>query len=160
MFDLDKKNATLQHINIRDEKHGEENVLAVDLKFQADFDGDILAEFGPSLRHSMYEKDDNPDLADQGSDVPTKLRFPMMVQPLKFGNEIIGASVNVAYGIGNFALDTCDINNFKVECHNGGTVSVTWRIQAKPTAEQLGKLSTLLGSQCEISITPPESEQQ
>lgn len=159
MFDLDKKQCTLQHINIRDEKHGEENVLAVDLKFQANFDGGILAEFGPALRHSMYEKDEAGDLADQGSDVPTKLRFPLMAQPLKFGNEIIGAEVDVAYGIGSVKLDTCDVNGFKVECHNGGTVGVTWRIQAKPSAEQLGKLSMLLGGTCEISITPPESVQ-
>jgi hypothetical protein len=159
MFDLDKKTATLQHINIRDEKHGEENVLAVDLKFSADFDGDILAEFGSALRHSMYEKDTAGDLADQGSDTPTKLRFPQMAQPLKFCHEIIGASVDVAYGIGSVTLDTVDVNGFKVECHNGGTVGVTWRIQAKPSAEQLGKLSMLLGGPVEISITPPETLQ-
>lgn len=158
MFDIHKKNCTLQHINLRDEKHGEDNVLAVDIKLQANFDGDILAEFAPDLRHSMYKKADDPDLADQGSDVPTQLRFPKLAQPLKFGDEIIGAEVAVSYGIGEITLATSDINNFKVECKDGGTVSVTFRVQAKPTGEQLAKLSMMLGATTEVTITPPEAK--
>lgn len=162
MFDIEKKACTLQHINIRDEKHGEENVLAVDIKFAGDFDGDILAEFGPELRASFYKKAEGGDLADQASTVPTALRFPKMIQPLKFSDEIIGAAVTVAYGIGDIVLETCDINNFRVECKDGGTVRVTYRVQAKPTGEQLAKLSQMLGSNVDVSIDPPEAanEQQ
>lgn len=159
MFDIHKKNCTLQHINLRDEKHGEENILAVDLKFQGDFDGDILAEFALELRHSLYKQADDPDLVDKASDVPTQLRFPNLVQPLRFTNEIIGAEVTCAYGIGDIVLATCDINNFKVEAKDGGTVSVTFRVQAKPTGEQLAKLSMVLGGSVEVSIDPPEAEQ-
>ncbi len=157
MFDIDKKTCTLDHINIRDEKHGEENVLAIDLKLRGDFDGDILAEFGPALRSSMFKKSEGGDLADHGSDAPTALRFPNMVQPLRFDDEIIGAGVKLSYGIGDITLDTCDINNFRVECHEGGTVRVMFRVQAKPTGEQLAKISAMLGTPVEVSIDPPEA---
>lgn len=160
MFDIEKKPCTLQHINIRDEKHGEENVLAIDMKLTGDFDGDILAEFGPELRHALYKKADGGDLVDTASEVPTALRFPQLCQPLKFADEIIGASVTVAYGIGDIALETCDINNFKIECHDGGTVRVTYRVQARPTGEQLAKLSQVLGTAVEVSIDPPEAGSQ
>lgn len=159
MFDINKKTCNLQHINIRDERHGEENVLAVDLKFSGDFDGDILAEFGAELRHSMYKKADDPDLADQASDMPTELRFKTLCQPLKFDNEIIGADVEVSYGLGTIKLETCDVNGFKVECHDGGTVGVTFRVQARPTGDQLAKLSVVLGGPVEVSIEPPEAAQ-
>ena len=157
MFDLDKKDCTLVHINLRDEKHGEENVLAVDLKFKGDFDGDILAEFAPDLRHSLYKMAEGGDLADQASTVPTALRFPKMIQPLKFDMDIIGAAVTLAYGLGDLDLDTCDVNNFKLECHDGGTVSVTYRVQAKPTGDQLAKISMMLGSAVSVSIDSPQA---
>lgn len=157
MFDLDKKTCTLDHINIREEKHGEDNVLAIDLKLTGKFDGDILAEFGPELRHSMFKKAESGDLVDQVSDAPTALRFPRMVQPLRFDDEIIGASVMLAYGIGNIKLETCDINNFKVECNEGGTVQVTFRVQAKPSGDQLAKISMMLGTPVEVSIANPEA---
>jgi len=160
MFDIFKKDCTLQHINIRDEKHGEENVIAVDIKFAADFDGDILAEFGPGLRALFYVRNDGGDLADQGNNQPTALRFPKMVQPIKFDDEIIGAKVTVAYGLGDIELDACNVNAFKIECKEGGTVRVSYRVQAKPTGEQIAKLSQVLGSNVEVSITPPVSTMQ
>ena len=157
MFDIDKKTCILDHINIRDEKHGDENVLAIDLKLHGNFDGDILAEFWPELRHSMFKKAEDGDLADQGSDAPTALRFPNLAIPLKFHDEIIGAGVKMAYGIGEIDLEVCDINKFAVTCHEGGTVSVAFRIQAKPTGDQLSKLSQMLGTQVDVSINPPEA---
>lgn len=157
MFDLNKKGCTLAHINLRDEKHGDDNVLAVDLKFQGDFTGDILAEFGADLRDCLFKMAEGGDLADQASDTPTQLRFPQMIQPLKFDAEITGAKVTIEYGLGDLVLPICNVNNFKVECHDGGTVRVTFRVQAKPTGEQLAKISSLLASSATISIESPRA---
>lgn len=156
MFDLNKKGVTLLHVNGRHEKHGEDDVLAVDLKFRGDFDGGILAEFAPELRHSLFKKESGGDLADQGTDTPTKLRFPHLVQPLKFGNEVVGARVELEYGLQTIAFETANINEFKVECHEGGTVTCTFRVQARPTEEQLARVFALLDTAVPITITPPE----
>lgn len=160
MFDLQKKSCFLAHCNGRHEKHGEEDVLACDLKFKGDFDGDILAEFSPTLRSAMYAKKDGGDLADQGSDTPTAVRFPNLVQPLKFTNEIVGATVQLEYGLQTITFDTANVNEFKVECNEGGTVTVTFRVQARPTEEQLARLFALLDTSVPITITPPEEKLQ
>lgn len=94
-------------------------------------------------------------VADQASTVPTAMRFPKMIQPLKFADEIIGAAVTVVYGIGDIVLETCNVNNFRVECKEGGTVRVTYRVQGNPSGEQLAKLSQMLGLIVDVSIAPP-----
>ena len=160
MFDLSKKSCTLNHVNGRHEKHGEEDVLACDLKFKADFDGDILAEFSPTLRSAMFAKKDGGDLADQGSDTPTALRFPNLVQPLKFTDEIVGATVDLDYGLKTITFDTANVNEFKVKCNEGGTVSVTFRVQVRPSEAQLAKLFALLDTSVPVTITPPEVKLQ
>lgn len=160
MFDLDKKSCTLNHVNGRHEKHGEEDVLACDLKFKGDFDGDILAEFSPTLRSAMYMKKEGGDLADQGSDMPTAVRFPNLVQPLKFTNELVGATVALDYGLQTITFDTANVNEFNVECNEGGTVTVTFRVQVRPSEEQLAKLFALLDTSVPVTITPPEVKLQ
>lgn len=156
MFDLTEKNCQLLNVNGRHESHGDENVLAVDLKFRGDFDGDILAEFAPSLRTAIYAKTEGGDLADQGTDTPTKIRFPNLIQPLKFDNEIVGARVDLQYGLQTIRFETANINKFEIECHDGGTVTVSYRVQARPTEEQLARCFALLDTQVPITITPPE----
>lgn len=158
MFDLSKKACFLAHCNGRHEKHGEDDVLACDLKFKGDFDGGILAEFHPTLRSLMYAKHEGGDLADQGSDTPTQLRFTNLVQPLKFTNEIVGATVTLEYGLKPIVFDTANVNEFKVECNEGGTVTVTFRVQVRPTEEQLAKLFALLDTSVPVTITPPEEK--
>lgn len=158
MFDLHEKSCTLRHVNGRHEKHGEDDVLACDLKFKGDFDGGILAEFHPTLRSMMFMKSAGGDLADQGSDTPTALRFPNLVQPIKFTDEIVGATVTLDYGIKPLVFDTANVNEFKVECNEGGTVTVTFRVQVRPTEEQLAKLFALLDTSVPVTITPPEEK--
>jgi len=158
MFDLSKKACFLAHCNGRHEKHGEDDVLACDLKFKGDFDGGILAEFHPTLRSLMYAKHEGGDLADQGSDTPTQLRFSNLVQPLKFTDEIVGATVTLEYGLKPLVFDTANVNEFKVECNEGGTVTVTFRVQVRPTEEQLAKLFALLDTSVPVTITPPEEK--
>jgi len=159
MFDLNEKNCTLLNVNGRHEMHGPDKVLAVDLKFRGDFDGDILAEFAPALRHAMYAKTEGGDLADQGTDTPTKLRFPNLIAPLKFEDEIVGGRVELQYGLQTIAFETANINKFEVECHDGGTVTVAFRVQARPTEEQLARCFALLDTQVPVTITPPEVKQ-
>lgn len=156
MFDPNEKNCTLLNVNGRHEMHGPDKVLAVDLKFRGDFDGDILAEFAPALRSAVFAKNEGGDLADQGTDTPTKLRFPNLIQPLKFENEVVGARVKLPYGLQTIEFETADVNKFEIECHDGGTVTVSFRVQARPTEEQMARCFALLDTQVPITTTPPE----
>ncbi len=159
MFDLSKKSLTLSNVNGRHEKHGEEDVLAADLKFSGDFSGDILAEFHPTLRSAMFAKNEGGDLADQGSDVPTALRFKNLCWPLKFTNELIGAAVTLEYGLTEIVFDPAKVNDFKVECCDGGTVKVSFRVQVSGIGEEsLARCFMLLDTSVPVTIVPPEEK--
>lgn len=160
MFALNNKTVTITNVNGRHEKHGDENVLACDLEIKGDFSGDILAEFAPALRSCMYEKNPDADLADQGQDVPTALRFPKLGMPLKWDAEIVGATVTLDYGIGHIALSPANVNKFRMELNEGGTCTVMFRIQANTTEEQLAKLFGVLDTKVPVTIEPPQADVQ
>lgn len=159
MFDLHKKSLTLSHVNGRHEKHGDDNVLAADLKFIGKFSGDVLAEFAPTLRSAMFTKAEGGDLADQGSDVPTALRFKNLCQPLKFSNELVGAAVTLEYGLQEIIFDPAKVNSFALECFDGGTVKVTFRVQVSGISqESLARCFMLLDTLVPVTIVPPEEK--
>lgn len=160
MFDLDKKTCRLTNVNARHEKHGEENVLAADMEFKAEFSNDVLAEFAPALRASLFEKDSSGDLADQAEDRPTKLRFPSLLQPIKWDAEIIGANLSIDHGMTPLSFDLADISKFRLECHEGGMVAVMFRAQVHPSEAELAKLFMCLDTNVELSIETPEMRVQ
>lgn len=160
MFEITSKACRLTHINGRHEKHGDEDVLAADLEFKADFSNDVLAEFAPALRSCLYERDEGGDLDAQGQDRPTKRRFPALAQPLRWDAEIVGATVTMDYGFTPLTFELVNVNKFRLELHDGGTVTVQFRLQLRPSEEQLTKLFMRLDSEVALTIEPPEAREQ
>lgn len=156
MFDLAKKTCRLTNVNARHEKHDDENVLAADMEFKAEFSNDVLAEFASALRASFYEKDTLADLADQAADRPTKLRFTSLLQPIKWDAEIIGAALTIDHGLSPLAFDLADISKFRIECHEGGMVAIMFRAQVHPSEAELAKLFMCLDTNVDLTIEPPE----
>ena len=58
MFSLDRKTVKLVNVNPRAEKHGDENALACDLKFEIRASNDVLSEFHHSLKSALYKEPD------------------------------------------------------------------------------------------------------
>jgi len=58
MFSLKNQAAKLTNVNPRAELHGQDKKLAVDLKFEIKVSNDVLSEFDPSLKGSLYKKAD------------------------------------------------------------------------------------------------------
>ena len=58
MFELSKHKCKIAHLNIREETHGEDKVLAEDIKIQADVPNDFLSYLAPTLKWSLYDKPD------------------------------------------------------------------------------------------------------
>jgi len=77
MFSLDHQAATLDHVNIRKEQHGDDEVLAVDLKFSVPLSCTELAMFHPSLRHCLYDSQASKT-GESAAIEATNLRFPDM----------------------------------------------------------------------------------
>lgn len=159
---------TIEHINVRDENHGDEKVTAIDVKLSMECSNHILALFHPLMRLWLYFKSSSPasrteqpalDL-EEPNDLPD-LRFPHL-DPLKWHEDLEGRTLVLDYGIGgssNVKFADCKANEFKIECKQGGTVKLTWRVQcSQPGERAIGKLAGILKHQVPATmIGSPES---
>lgn len=172
MFELSHLTpAKLTSVNNRAEIHGREAVPAVDLKFTFDASNAILSEFDDFLLPSLYynaEPSDGDQEQLEGveviSDMPN-LRFPKLGLPLKWDMELSGYELTIDHGLGgksNVVLADCKVNAFALEPHEGGTVTVSLRVQSQIglTEKILGKLATLVQHDVQLMLTAPETSDQ
>ena len=169
MFELDQKTKSkLASINLRSERHGDDLVPAVDLKFTIDASNDILTSFDGHLKSSLYFKSaasstsqGELDGVDPVSDQPN-LRFPKL-GPLRWEDERTGYTLTIDHGMGgksDLVLESCSVNNFSITPKEGGTVELSFRVQAIHVKEkEMGRLATLVQHDLEISLTAPDIEE-
>jgi len=164
VFEIEEGEVRLVSKNERIEKHGDEGVLACDLGFVWETDNGVLACFSPTLKAALYEKSGQGELVDDPGHV-THLRFPQLGMVTWGGGEIVGARVVFHQATGKkseVALEGVKVNKFKLECKEGGTVAVHFRVQISPLEEHLsGKLSKFLAQElCTVSVTPPAASEE
>lgn len=164
MFAL-KQMVKVRNVNCRSELHGDEHKLATDIHIEVKVSNDMLAEFHPSLKSFLFEKDDNPkqnELALGDADRMTKLRFPML-SPLKWGWEGEGYELFVEHGVnrdsGVLMID-CKVDHFTLEPQEGGSVSIKFRVIAHPREDDIGKLVSTIQQEVGIELDPPSAEKQ
>ncbi len=160
MLSLERQKAKMTHVNPRCELHGDEHVRAADLKFTFDTSNDVLSAFDPALKSSLYRKadGDGEQLDIEPSWLP-KLRFPRMGL-VEWKSEIVGGTVQIFYGLDSSVdLEIRIADGFKFTLKDGGTVTVAFRIQCKPTEEQFGRLCYLVQESVELSMWPPKADQ-
>lgn len=159
MFELTNQTVKLASVNPRAEIHGEERVPACDLKFEAACSSDVLIYLHAQLRQMLFKKNESPDLVDQVQDAEalTELRFPKM-GPIKWAWEGTGYTVTVDYGLGgvsNIVLGGCEVDNFKIEPMEGGTVVIGFRVICHPETADVGRLCEMIQQEIQISLEPP-----
>lgn len=160
MFKLNHQIAKLENANPRAEVHGEDHKLAVDLKISVTLANDCLSEFDPALKGALYWKGDGSqgELLDDPGHLPA-LRFPEM-GPLKWSKDLAGYNLTAHIGVSgssNIFLGDCAIDKFVFEPLEGGSVSVSFRIQSYPDPVTLGRLCELIQQDIELTLTPPEA---
>lgn len=155
----------LAHLNCREEKHGQESVAAIDIKFVREAGNSQLALLHPDLRAALYDRDDDEKPGLDGIEpIATKLRFPRMPQ-FAWDLEMTGCTVEVDFGLGgldsNIVLSDCKVNQFKVECRPGGTTAITFRVQTSNFPEgAVDKLLSQLGHETAITLEAPSAPEQ
>ena len=160
MFQLTAQKAKLSDVNPRAEKHGEDNMLACDLKFEVTAANDILSQFDPDLRAAFYYLNGHktqPDLIETPGHLPD-LRFPFIDKPLAWGKEFAGYRLEIAHGIDQSSaifLDPVHVDGFRFEMQEGGTVVLTMRVQCHPDAPTIGMLCDKIQGDVELTLTPP-----
>jgi len=167
MLELDHQTGQFLNFNLRPEKHGEENVPGADLKIQITVSNDILAEFHPALKASLYRAPhpgemDMVDQAEQDDGPPplTRLTFGGKLHAFKWDDEMVGATFTVHYGTGgksDIVLEDATVDSFQIEPMDGGSVTISFRVKCNPDEKAVGKLSRLMGYEIEFSIEPPSA---
>jgi len=169
MFDLRQATATVRNLNLRAEKHGDDDLPAADLKIDTKQPNGILSEFGSQLRDAFYWRAPTAegdqvglDGVDEVSDRPN-LRCPEVAGPFDLTYEGAGYTIVIDHGLGgkksDIEIDDCKVNHLKFEPHEGGTVTLTMRIQFAIDEKLSGKLAMLLGREIKIDvISPSEAE--
>lgn len=162
MFNLERARATVKSVNLRAEKHGDDEVPAVDIKLALDRPSTDLAMFGPRLRTALFWRDPEQHPEDLLDGIDPMLELPNLVAPelrgpFALSAEYVGAEVEIDYGLGgpsNIVLETAKVNRLRVEPREGGSVELTLRVQASRIDEKIaGRLAMLIDRETVVSIT-------
>lgn len=152
MFELSKHASKIAHLNIRTEKHGEEEVLAADVKIEADVTNDFLSYLHPTLKWSLYDKQTaQGELIEDKGHLP-RLRYAFL-REIRWADKIEKA-VFIIHGKKK-AEDIefeAGVDKLSLACKEGGTVAISFRAAVLPTPEQTGFLSGLLGVDVKVSV--------
>jgi hypothetical protein len=156
MFVFSKQKVTVTHINTREEKHGEDQVLACDISIAADLPNTFLDSLSPGLRASLYGRPDMVDLAADQDHLPV-LRHSFLGR-LSWTQEMTAASV-VLHGAtkNKDMVMEANIKKLRLDCQDGGTVGVTFTVQSPVTPEDVGRLAGLLSKQIKLSVKPGDA---
>lgn len=171
MIRIERTNATITSINPRAENHGPDTALACDIKLEMVIANSILDTLDEGLLASLYQRDpassddgENQEALDLDEGFLSHLRFPGMGKfPWKY--EGAGYRFQVIddrlHGDKVIELADCKVNHFQVEPLEGGTVTLTVRVQCNPSEEEIGDLCHHIKREVDISLIPPlKSPQQ
>ena len=159
MFSLPTATACkLLNVNPRDEKHGDEDVLAVDVKFSMTIPNSRLAMFDPGLLLALYLLADASLQAtiDGVEPISMALRCSIM-EPVALNTHIEGRDVLIERATTTLTLPTCKLGKFVVRAMEGGSCEVTFRAQcSKVEPELIGMLCGMLKR--DVSVIIAESQ--
>lgn len=157
-FTLNRDRAKFVHMNIRTEKHGDQDVTAMDLAFTMDTANNLLSKLDPDLRAALYRKDENRDLIE-GDHMPA-LRFPLLGPAFAWGLEMKRVMLRIHTEGDDVVLRDGKANKFKIELLEGGTVNWKFRVQfSEPDQDAIADLAGLLQQPVVISLASVAEEE-
>jgi hypothetical protein len=155
MIEFVEREVTLSHLNIRDEKHGEEPIVAVDVKLKVDLPNTLLDTLSDGLLLSMYAAEDVKGELFKDGHLP-RLRYPSM-DPIKFNlgeTKVLLHFLRVTHDIELVGI----VKKISAECKEGGTVTFVFSVASTPGSDVIGALSSMLGGDHSATIKCAASE--
>lgn len=162
MFNLENHPAKIASFNPRAEKHGDENVIAGDLKFEVTCGNGALDHFDKALRKMLCRKPasgEQSDLPLSDTDGLTQRKLPHLA-PLKWDEDFPGYTLSITTGLAldeALKLSDVELSGFVFEALDGGSVSITFRASFHPDGRTSGKLCQLIQETVDITLTPPDA---
>lgn len=166
MFHLESSNATIINLNLRAEKHGDENQPACDIKVAVDLPSVRLNDIASGLCESLYRKPAKGDqlpLVEVGKGAEnqfTVLKHPGL-EPLQLKHKFPGYELGISAPEaedGPFFADA-EVKNFKITPRDGGTATVSFSVGVEVNEEDVAALLPFLRNpDAEVTLTPPKSQ--
>lgn len=155
-FHLERHLSKIAHISLREEKHGDDAVLAVDLKVTADVPNDFLSYLDSTMKWSLYEKQPG-----QGELLPDDTHMPHLRHPelgtLAWAGEMSKAAVIIHGAKEQYDMElTADVGKLRFEPKEGGTVAIVFQVQIHPNPGQSAALVVYLGREVPLSVRPAD----
>lgn len=163
MLELDNQLTKILHVNVRNERHGDEQVLGMDMRLQTRMGNEALAMFSPTLKSSFYHKDDSV----QGDLVTTADHLPNLKNP-KIGlikwdgtwEHQLLKILDKAKKSDGLVLDDVRVKKMTIDMQEGGTVFFSYLVQAHPDEKTAARLIALLGQEVHMSLGVDEDAQE
>lgn len=166
---LESTTVELSNVQTRVEKHGDEDVMAIDLAVTWNTNNRSLSAIHKQLRDALFcdmrqpKEDDQSEMELPVDELPN-VRIPGMDYPIKLDFQQVGARVEVAYGISDVSaivLQLCKVHKFRVTPIEGGSAEVKFAISSAADIDDhiIGTLSILQRRDISIKLTMPEVEQ-
>lgn len=135
----------IANMNTRTEKHGEDDVGAMDVSIKFEADAAMLHTIlGAPL--NLWTDDNAQHVLVPGMEIKPSTVFE-------------NHRVRLAHVVGDdtIVLPNCDIGKFKVEPQSHGTAEVAAKIQTEASAQQVGEVFDRLGAWMLLHIEPRQA---
>ena len=168
MLRTNEQIATVNHVNIRAEQHGDQAVTGCDINIQFETGAKVLDSFDKDLRPALYTDEDpkSPQrrIPGAGREDPLsgpRFKFNGLLGPLAISKEWPGYKAQLVFGdiasSVDISLDAVKVTKIKASPKDGGTCQVNLQLQCHPAKDDYGDLALLLGKEVKLSLTPPSA---
>jgi hypothetical protein len=155
----------LMHINVRTEKHGPNDVDAMDVEFAMEGQNTkVLALLHPALCEALYFNEEAEAGQDEAPGLDTSLpdlRFPKLAQSIAWDDEATGVDLTVVYGLGdatsNIVLESGKASTKRAEVKQGGSSLVLFKFSISGYPDGVvDKLRKKLKQEVSIMMVQPD----
>ena len=147
-FKMKKTNAILKDANPRKENHGEELVLATDLKLQIVMPGNILTELTDTKAAWEFF------CWDQSTEEVRPNGVDHFALSARFDTHVLHVSI----GDKTMTFEDVTLKKFKAKPIDGKRVEMTFQAQIYPQKAQLAELAEMIMEQVKIKIDQPRQQ--
>ncbi|MEJ7685667.1 MAG: hypothetical protein WKG52_00960 [Variovorax sp.] len=163
---LEPTTVKLANVQTRVEKHGDEEVMAIDLAVTWNTNNRSLTAIHKQLRAMLFcdlrqEATGPQSEMDLPVDEQPNVRLPGVDYPIKLDFQQVGARVEVAFGIDDttaIVLQLCKVQKFRVTPIEGGSAEIKFSVSSSADIDDhiIGTLSILQQRDISLKLTMPE----
>lgn len=166
MFQLDKHEACMTNCNTRIERHGDERVLAADMKFELKASNTILDYLEPGLRADLFRKPskgEQQEIPEIGGNNLVAVKHPGL-EPLRLSHEFDGCEIELAGLLDHIEpllLVDVKLKKFVITPLEGGSVGLTFTASANVDSDEHKYLGeALVREDVRLTVSPPKRQAQ